>query len=142
LLWAGVCDFVVATAFAAAFVVGARAYSFFGAESLAEMAARGSAVPRLMSGGLAVAGVIAGIYAIDTARRGARLPSARIVLALTVAAFLIRGAWLAIELGRAIPDYTTVRLRELLLSVAAVSIGILHLVGLRDLTAPTSKTAL
>ncbi len=135
LLWAGLCDFAVAAALAAAFALGSSAYSFFGVEFLAEMAKQGSAVPRLLSGGLAIAGLVAGIYAIDTARHGPRFPAARAVLTSTAGAFLLRGAWLAIELGRAIPDYQSVRLRELLLSAAAVLIGVLHLVGVRDLLA-------
>lgn len=135
LLWAAVCDFVLAAALAVTFFGGASAYSFFGVEFLADLAASGSALPGLLSGGLAVLGVVAGLYALSGSGRGPRLPLLRTVLILATAAFLVRGAWLAIELARVIPDYQTVRFRELLLSGAALGIGFLHLGGLRQLPA-------
>lgn len=141
LLWAGVLDLAIAAALTASLIFGPRAYSFFGVEFLAEMAERGSAVPGLISGGLALAGVIAGTYALTTALWGPRLPQARPILVVAAVAFLIRGAWLAIELGRAIPDYQSVRFRELLLSAAAVSIGVLHLVGVRQIAPPGTPSS-
>jgi hypothetical protein len=135
LLWAGIADLAIAVALAASFVLGARAYSFFGVEFLAEMARRGSAVPSALSVSLAAAAAVAAWYAFTAYRHGARLPWTGTVLTVVAIAFLLRGAWLAIELGRVIPDYRSVRFRELLLSAAAVTIGVLHLAGARNLSA-------
>ena len=134
LQWAAVCDFVLAAALAVTFFRGASAYSFFGVEFLADLAASGSSLPGLLSGGMAVLGVVAGLYALSGAGIGPHLPLLRTVLILVTVAFLVRGAWLAIELARVIPDYQRVRFRELLLSGAALGIGFLHLAGLRQLT--------
>lgn len=132
LLWAGVADLVIAAALAVTLLVGAPAYSFFGVEFLAELAAAGSEIPGVIAGTLAVLGVVAGVHALSGAGSLRRLPLLKPVLALATVAFLARGAWLAIELGRVIPDYQAVRYRELWLSVAALAIGFLHLIGLRQ----------
>ncbi len=133
LLWASGCDFVVAAAFAVTLLVGPTAYSFFGVEFLAELAAAGSALPGLAAGGLVVLAIVAGVYARSGAGHGPRLPFLKGVLLGVAVAFLARGAWLAIELARVIPNYESVRFRELLLSIAAITIGFLHLAGWRDL---------
>lgn len=135
LLWAGLCDFAVAASLAITFFRGPAAYSFFGVEFLADLAAAGSTIPGLISGGLAVLGVVAGLYALSGAGYGPRLPLLGAVLIVVTVAFLVRGAWLAIELARVIPNYQSVRFRELLLSAAALGIGFLHLAGLRQVTA-------
>ena len=115
--------------------------SFFGVEFLAELAGKGSALPALISGPLAVAGAVAGLYAVSAWRGGPPWPFLRTILALAAVAFLFRGAWLAFELARAIPDYQSVRFRELLLSAASIWIGFLHLAGLRQLpAAPSAKS--
>jgi hypothetical protein len=133
LVWAAICDFAVATSFVVTFFGGPPAYSFFGVEFLAELAAAGSNLPRILSGGLAILGVLAGLAALSGAGRLPRLPLVRVVLILATTAFLVRGAWLAIELARVIPDHQSVRFRELLLSGAALVLGFLHLTGLRDM---------
>ncbi len=133
LLWAGVADLVIAAALAVTLLVGAPAYSFFGVEFLHDLAVAGSDIPGLIAGTLAVLGVVAGGYALSGAGYLRRLPLLKPVLALATVAFLARGAWLAIELGRVIPDYQAVRYRELWLSVAALAIGFMHLIGLRQL---------
>jgi hypothetical protein len=139
LLWAGVCDFAVAAALAVTFFLGPSAYSFFGVEFLADLAAAGSSLPALISGGLAVLGILAGLYSLSGAGYGPRLPLVRTVLVLVTMAFLARGAWLAVELARVIPNYQSVRFRELLLSATALTIGFLHLTGLRQIAEPSAS---
>jgi hypothetical protein len=78
-----------------------------------------------------VLGLLAGWYALSGAGYGPRLPLLRTALTVVTVAFLARGAWLAVELARVIPDYESVRFRELLLSATALGIGFLHLTGLR-----------
>jgi hypothetical protein len=134
LFWAALADFAVAAALAVTFFVAAPAYSFFGVEFLAELAAAGSTLPGITSGGLAILGLVAGIYALSGAGYLRRLPLLKTVLALATIAFLARGAWIAFELARVMHDYRAVRYRELWLSAAALGIGFLHLTGLRHIS--------
>jgi hypothetical protein len=110
--------------------IGAPAFRFLGAgEALASMAERGHWYPNLAAFVIGTALSLCSVYALSAARLLPRLPLARMLLCLATGVFLLRAIafpWLK----PAFPDNSDTF--WLVTSGICLTIGLLHLVGLRQ----------
>lgn len=128
LLAGGLMSLAAAAVHLAAIVGGPDWYRFFGAgEAIARAAAAGSAMPAIMTAGIATILAIWGFYALSGAGVVRRLPLLRTALVIISAIYCLRGAFLFFpdRMGR--PDLS---LAFLLWSSAIVLVmGLVHAIG-------------
>lgn len=134
LIAAGIADFLLALLHVAIAAVGAAAYRYFRAgEAFAAAAEAGSRRPVIET--VVIAGVFAGfgLFTFSAAGIGPRLPFATVAVGLVGLIFLARGAALLFQLAgrRLFTAGELVEGRDLLFSSASLTIGFLHLAGLR-----------
>jgi hypothetical protein len=117
----------------ACIVIGAPAFRFLGAgEQLASMAERGHWYPDLAAFVIGTALSLCSAYALSAARLLPRFPLARTVLCLATGVFLLRAIAFPL-LKPAFPDNSNTF--WLVTSGICLAIGVVHLVGLRQVWA-------
>ena len=121
-------------------IFGPSWYRFFGAgERLAQLAAAGSAVPTVMTAGIAAVLSLWAAYALSGAGVIARLPLIRVALCAIAGAYLIRGA-AGLVFAAVAPGERSVAF-WVWSSLICLGIGALYLVGTRQVWAALSRRA-
>lgn len=111
-------------------IFGASWYRFFGAgEKMARLAEQGSLQPTLITGGIVLVLTIWALYAFSAAGIIFRLPLMRLALVVITVIYLVRGLagffFISSPMGRS-PEFW------IWSSVICLMIGIVHLVGLKQ----------
>ena len=108
--------------------VGAPAYLYFGAASLAQMAEAGSAEPALITFGLAGIFVAFALYALSGAGIVGRVPFLTSGLVSIGILFTLRGLIVVVDVARLITG-AGYPIRQTVFSSAALVIGLVYLLG-------------
>ncbi len=122
------CSFAIALLHLVIIFVGAPAYFYFGAASLAVQAERGSPVPALITGALTLLFVLKGAYALSGAGLLAPFPLLRTVLPIITAIYVLRGLVLVPDLIR-LAQGAPYPARQAVFSAVSLGIGLVHLMG-------------
>ena len=121
-------------------IFGPSWYRFFGAgERLAQLAAAGSAVPTVMTAGIAAVLSLWAAYALSGAGVIARLPLIRVGLCAIAGIYLVRGA-AGLVFAAVAPGERSVAF-WVWSSLICLGIGALYLVGTRQVWAALSRRA-
>ena len=121
-------------------IFGPSWYRFFGAgERLAQLAAAGSAVPTVMTAGIAAVLSLWAVYALSGAGVIARLPLIRVALCAIAGIYLVRGA-AGLVFAAVAPGERSVAF-WVWSSLICLGIGALYLVGTRQVWAALSRRA-
>ncbi len=121
-------------------IFGPSWYRFFGAgERLAQLAAAGSAVPTVMTAGIAAVLSLWAAYALSGAGVIARLPLIRVALCAIAGIYLVRGA-AGLVFAAVAPGERSVAF-WVWSSLICLGIGALYLVGTRQVWAALSRRA-
>jgi len=121
-------------------IFGPSWYRFFGAgERLAQLAAAGSAVPTVMTAGIAAVLSLWAAYALSGAGIIARLPLIRVALCAIAGIYLVRGA-AGLVFAAVAPGERSVAF-WVWSSLICLGIGALYLVGTRQVWAALSRRA-
>jgi len=121
-------------------IFGPSWYRFFGAgERLAQLAAAGSAVPTVMTAGIATVLSLWAAYALSGAGVIARLPLIRVALCAIAGIYLVRGA-AGLVFAAVAPGERSVAF-WVWSSLICLGIGALYLVGTRQVWAALSRRA-
>lgn len=121
-------------------IFGPSWYRFFGAgERLAQLAAAGSAVPTVMTAGIAAVLSLWAAYALSGAGVIARLPFIRVALCAIAGIYLVRGA-AGLVFAAVAPGERSVAF-WVWSSLICLGIGALYLVGTRQVWAALSRRA-
>ena len=121
-------------------IFGPSWYRFFGAgERLAQLAAAGSAVPTVMTAGIAAVLSLWAVYALSGAGVIARLPFIRVALCAIAGIYLVRGA-AGLVFAAVAPGERSVAF-WVWSSLICLGIGALYLVGTRQVWAALSRRA-
>jgi len=108
--------------------VGARAYLYFGAADLAELASRGSPAPTFLTSFLTAAFIIFGLYALAGAGVIRRPPLVRGVLVAVGAVYTLRGLVVVLDVVR-LSRGAGYPVRQTVFSAVSLVIGLLYLAG-------------
>lgn len=130
LIIAGILSAVVAIMHIGCIYFGAPWYRFFGAgEKMAVLAEKGSIQPTIITSGIVLVLSLWSLYAFSGAGVIVRLPLLRLALILITLIYLVRGIagffLLSSPMGRS-PDFWVWS------SLICLSIGIIHLIGLKQ----------
>lgn len=126
---AAAASFAVALLHVAIAFSGTPAFEYFGAPgNLVDAAARGSAVPALVTLIIALVFALFGLYALSGAGRAPDLPARRIVLVGISGIYLLRGFVAVPELVLLLHT-TTLPARMLGFSLVSLAIGVTYTVG-------------
>jgi hypothetical protein len=108
--------------------IGARAYLYFGAAQLADLASQGSMIPALVTWGITAVFVVFGLYALAGAGTIRGLPFVRAGLVAIGAAYTLRGLVVVLDLVRLSrgEDYPV---RQTVFSAVSLLMGCLYLMG-------------
>ena len=121
-------------------IFGPSWYRFFGAgERLAQLAAAGSAVPTVMTAGIAAVLSLWAAYALSGAGVIARLPLIRVALCAIAGIYLVRGA-AGLVFAAVAPGERSVAF-WVWSSLICLGIGALYLVGTRQVWAALYRRA-
>mgnify|MGYP001205438588 CR=1 FL=1 len=121
-------------------IFGPSWYRFFGAgERLAQLAAAGSAVPTVMTAGIAAVLSLWAAYALSGAGIIARLPLIRVALCAIAGIYLVRGA-AGLVFAAVAPGERSVAF-WVWSSLICLGIGALYLVGTRQVWAALYRRA-
>jgi len=121
-------------------IFGPSWYRFFGAgERLAQLAAAGSAVPTVMTAGIAAVLSLWAAYALSGAGVIARLPLIRVALCAIAGIYLVRGA-AGLVFAAVAPGERSVAF-WVWSSLICLGIGALYLFGTRQVWAALSRRA-
>ena len=121
-------------------IFGPSWYRFFGAgERLAQLAAAGSAVPTVMTAGIAAVLSLWAVYALSGAGVIARLPLIRVALCAIAGIYLVRGA-AGLVFAAVAPGERSVAF-WVWSSLICLGIGALYLVGTRQVWAALYRRA-
>jgi hypothetical protein len=121
----------IAVLHAAVIVIGAPAYAYFGAAELVPLAARGSPIPALITGGLVVLLALCGAYALAAASSLRRLPLLRPVLIAIGVVYTLRGLPALPQVVLLLLDTPQLPIRAVVFSLGSLLIGLTHWAGLR-----------
>ncbi len=111
-------------------VIGARAYLYFGAPSLAVKAEQGSLQPALLTAVIVAVFSAWGAYPLSGAGVIRPLPLLRSVLAVIAAIYVLRGLILVPDLIR-LAMHAGYPFRQTVFSATALVIGLAHIFGFR-----------
>lgn len=130
LIAAGVSSFAIALAHLAIMFIGAPAYRWFGAPSLAVEVERGSIVPAVLC--IIVAAILSlwGLYALAGAGRIRALPLVRTALLVIGTIYLLRGFLGIPQLVWIMSGHDAGPMRYLLFSLVSGIAGVLYVGGL------------
>jgi len=134
LLWGGLLSGLASLLHIAIILGGASWYRFFGAgERMAQLAARGSSYPAVITAGIAALLGVWTLYALSGAGIIRRLPCLRLALLLIAAIYLARGA-LGVPVVVSVEDPYTRELRARMTfmfvsSAVCICLGLCYAVG-------------
>lgn len=129
LVGAGVLSASIAAVHVGIIVAGPRAYVYFGAGDLAPMAAAGSPIPALLTGGIALLFVVWTWYAFAGAGLVRRPPLLWLGLWVIGGIYTARGLAIVPELLAIWRGSTSTPPRYAVFSLVALTAGLAHLVG-------------
>jgi hypothetical protein len=129
LLFLGACaNFFLALLHIGIILVGPRAYLYFGAARLAEMAAAGSPIPAVLTLILVIIFIAWGIYALSGSGLLPRLPWPRAALLVISFIYITRGSLIVLDLARLVLG-AGFPVRQAVFSLGSLLIGLILLAG-------------
>lgn len=122
---------------------GAEGLRYFGAhQRLVELAETGSSIPLLATGAIAAALGTAGVYARAQIGWGRPLPCQQLIYVTITAIYVVRGMALLPQLVLHVFDVDIGPAREIVFSAVALTLGLLHIPGIRSSVVPARQALL